>query len=101
MNESDLNKNPFWLALWKLANEEFLRHGDSSIPIGDQIIAAFENLAQRIEPTADWYQVKGVETPAPLPADPPLNCFVFGCMLGNFLAWSRGVTFFHPLKLKN
>ena len=100
MSESDLNENPFWLALWKLTNEEFARHDDSSIPLADQMIAALENISQRIEPDADWYRVKG-ENPQPVPANPTLNFLLFGCMLGNFLAWSSGMNFFHFVKPKN
>ena len=48
-----MNENEFWLALWQLTNDECVRHGDSSIPLAEQFMAAIESIAQRIEPKDD------------------------------------------------
>lgn len=96
-----LNENEFWLALWNLTNDECSRHDDSTIPHAEQFMAAIESIAQKIESTNDgWYVVRS-ENPVPKPAEPTINFLLFGCLLGNYLAWRSGVNFFHMVKEKH
>jgi hypothetical protein len=94
------NENPFWLGLWQLTQAELARHGSDVVPLDEQFIKALEGIAQKVEPQGDWYRVRG-EDPKPIPADPPINFLIFGCLLGNFLAWRNGINFFHMLKEKH
>lgn len=99
--ESTLNENEFWLALYKLVNDECAKYGDSTVPLADQMIEMMEIVAQRVEPTAEFYRVRGVAKPEPVEPHPALNMFIIGALLGNLLGWKSGVNFFQLIKEKH
>jgi hypothetical protein len=88
-----LNENPFWIGLYTLIREEMSKHKDSSVPLTEQSMAVLEAVAQKVFQSGDFYLVRGFENPDPLPADGPLNFFIVGAWLGNYLAWRSGVKF--------